>query len=259
MKNVAINIYENKIADFLSKQSKKNSKKIFEKTEGYKSDIYLNKLSKFLISKKPKKIIDLGCGIGRLFKFYSKYPNHKYTGVEINKELLSIAKKVKKIYKLKISLKAENVFTFKNVNKYNLVFCCGLIDCFSSNFQKILIKKLCNKSKDKIILEKIRLYSFFHIIFLISKISFIKKIFKIFNIFIKFFIKLFNLKINIFFSKLISLLDDLSSIKINNFSYSPFHVKEKNYYVREFAKNNFQLIEAFNYNSLEVLVFKKNA
>ena len=55
MKSKAINIYENKIARFISSGSKKNSRTDFEKTEGYKSKIYSANFSDLLNTKKNKK------------------------------------------------------------------------------------------------------------------------------------------------------------------------------------------------------------
>ena len=258
MKNKAINIYENKIARFISSGSKKNSRTDFERTEGYKSIIYSLNFSHLLNTKKKQKIIDVGCGIGRLFKFYSKFKKHKYVGIEVDKELIELATKVKHLYNFDINLKLKNIFDVKYSSKFDLVFCCGLIDCFDEKKQIKLINILCKISKDKVVLEKIKVFSLFNIIFIISKFYIFKKIFLISSMLLKYIVNIFNLDRVYFFGKIIAMFDDLSSAKNDNFSYSPFFVKNIKFYKKIFEKNNFNIVDTVNYRSLNVLIFEKN-
>ena len=258
MKSKAINIYENKIARFISLGSKKNSRTDFEKTEGLKSKIYSLNFSHLLNTKKKQKIIDVGCGIGRLFYFFSKFKKHKYFGIEVDKELIELATKVKGLYNFDINLKLKNIFSLKSSSKFDLVFCCGLIDCFNEKKQIQLINILCKLSKDKVILEKIRVFSLFNIVFFISKFYGFKKIFFITSKLLKLVINIFNINRIHFLGKLIALLDDLSSLKNGKFSYSPFFVKNIKFYLKIFEKNNFKIVEKVNYRSLNVLIFEKN-
>ncbi len=100
----------------------------------------LRKENKEKPTSKGVKILDLGCGNGRFFGFIdSKIPNIKYTGLDINNDLLQEAKnKYGKRYKNAKFIKKDVLKKIEKIkNKYNIVVAFGLAHHIpDKNFRK---------------------------------------------------------------------------------------------------------------------------
>lgn len=107
--------------------------------------LFLLKIDKFLKGKKIKKIVDIGCGSGRVVYFFSrKNPKLKIDGYEIDKEIYS---KVNNIFARNKRVKIYNKDVLKKSIKthYDLYF---LADPFKKvNFYNYFFKKIIKRKK----------------------------------------------------------------------------------------------------------------
>jgi len=96
-------------------------------------------LNKKLSNKKPLQILDIGCANGEFINFlYSKHPHHYYTGIDIHKDFISLAKDFHK----KKNIKYVNIDFLKFNGKFDIIFFMGTFPIFSET--KKPLSKLVN-------------------------------------------------------------------------------------------------------------------
>ncbi len=103
---------------------------------------YINLLNQLNILKiKPLKILDLACGTGNWTRRIVKM-GHQVTGVDISYKQIEIAKKLAKSYKLNIKFicKDINYLNFKDEQKFDVIFCVGLIHHISWDELDVLLE-----------------------------------------------------------------------------------------------------------------------
>jgi len=119
---------------------------MFEKEAIHERQEFNKELYKkiFKITKKPKKILDLGCGLNPI---YFPYKNIEYIAVDTNKQAL---KKVKKHFKKnKISGKVLNLNitspSIKKIKDIDIVFSFKVLDALPRKSVKNLLQNIQTK------------------------------------------------------------------------------------------------------------------
>ena len=82
----------------------------------------LEELNKYIKLNSADKVVDLGCGDGRVLRMFEKQGVKNLTGYEINSWAYLLAKFKNKISKSKAKIYFKN-FNKVDLSKYNVVFC----------------------------------------------------------------------------------------------------------------------------------------
>lgn len=130
----------------------KKNEKILELLE-FPEWIGYKKLLKHV--KKPKKVLELGCGTGLISLKIAKKYNAKITLVDYSKSALEIAKKAFNKAGIKAKFIKSDFFKLKIKDKFDLIHSQGVIEHFKNKEQKKLIrihKKYLSKNGNVIIL-----------------------------------------------------------------------------------------------------------
>lgn len=145
-----------------------------------------NQIIKLLRKQKWKKILEVGCGSGRITRKLSNLPDlEKITAMDISPDLIETAKKT--VSNSIVEFQCKNLEDFDILEKFDLVFSCEVLQHIDfENIQEILTK-LITFSNHKVVLvesfdpEKIGTsvggYLFFHdYLKILNKMSQLKKI-----------------------------------------------------------------------------------
>ncbi len=95
----------------------------------------LKTINKHIKLKSTDKVVDLGCGDGRVLRMFEKQGAKDLTGYEVNFWAYLLAKIKSKIFKSKSKIYFKN-FKKVNLSRYNIVFCYLLDDCLESLKEK---------------------------------------------------------------------------------------------------------------------------
>lgn len=257
MKTVFDSPYLMQVSDYILKEENFNYN-FNHLSYPYKSKVYSKKLS-FLKAEKKLEVIDLGCGIGSLLKFYETLDINECKLIDTNPNFLKICGKFIDNNNLKNNYitKEQSLFDVNQKKKYNLAVCSGVINYFKKEEQEKALITLADLSSKFLIIEIIHENSFFKNVFKIFENIIMKKIIFFVHILLSKFInliKIFGKKNRFFlFVKQCSFLArDLGTNYLqakNTFS--------SEFYINELKKKNFELISKFGYKSLYVLVFKE--
>ncbi|MBR9676522.1 hypothetical protein GOV04_00080 [Candidatus Woesearchaeota archaeon] len=130
------------------KKTPSNEKILIELLKTHKSTLEripnLNKFYEiiFSVTKDPKTILDLGCGLNPLTYQWMFLDNVNYTAVEINKADVLLLNEYFKIAKIKgVALKAD-LNKYSNTKKYNVVFAFKVLDMIDKKQVERLITNL---------------------------------------------------------------------------------------------------------------------
>lgn len=96
----------------------------------------LGVINKHIKLKSTDKIVDLGCGDGRVLRIFEKQGVRDLTGYEINFWVYLLAKARNKISKSKSKIYLKN-FKKVNLSEYNIVFCYLSDYCMDSLKEKL--------------------------------------------------------------------------------------------------------------------------
>ena len=98
----------------------------------------LEAINKYIKLKSSDRIVDLGCGDGRVLRMFEKQGARKLTGYEVNFWVYLLAKIKNKISKSKSKIYFKN-FKKVNLSEYNIVF------CYLSNYYMNSLKEKFDK------------------------------------------------------------------------------------------------------------------
>lgn len=112
--------FDNYSADY--EQLLKDQLSFFDTDNDYFSEYKIIKVKNLLL-KKPRHILDFGCGIGRSIRFFQEnFPSAHISGCDISEKSLSIAAKT---YPNITLYKNEDLFT--STNRFDLIFLSGVL------------------------------------------------------------------------------------------------------------------------------------
>lgn len=134
--------------------------------------LFLLKIDKFLKEKKIKKIVDVGCGSGRVIYFFSrKNPELNIDGYEIDKEIYSEANDIF-VKNRKVKIYNRNVLKYTIKTNYDLYFLADpfkKLYLYNDFFKKILKRKkkfyivIVNNNKSIKSIKKLNLIDYYYI------------------------------------------------------------------------------------------------
>ena len=129
------NMFKNNINFSVKAYKKTNYKKPYERY------VFLYaKIKKFLKTKKILNVLDIGCGnSGFIYYLKERHPNYNYYGIEINQELINLAKK--EPFLKDITLIKGDARYFKIDRKFDIVIMAGVLSIFD-NFKEALSNML---------------------------------------------------------------------------------------------------------------------
>lgn len=108
------------------------------------------------IDYKDKKILDVGCQLGLTVLTALKMGAKKAIGVEMRSGILGIAKEIKKLLGLtnqSLELKNIDFLNYKTTQKFDIVFCMGMIHYFGIEDYEKVFDKLVKLTRGLLILE----------------------------------------------------------------------------------------------------------
>ena len=134
--------------------------------------LFLLKIDKFFKEKKIKKIVDVGCGSGRVIYFFSrKNPELNIDGYEIDKKIYSEANHFF-IKNRKVNIYNKNVLKYSIKTNYDLYFLADpfkKLYFYNDFFKKILKRKkkfyivIVNNNKSIKSIQKLNLIDYYYI------------------------------------------------------------------------------------------------
>ena len=134
--------------------------------------LFLLKIDKFFKEKKIKKIVDVGCGSGRVIYFFSrKNPELNIDGYEIDKEIYSEANDIF-VKNRKVKIYNRNVLKYTIKTNYDLYFLADpfkKLYLYNDFFKKILKRKkkfyivIVNNNKSIKSIKKLNLIDYYYI------------------------------------------------------------------------------------------------
>ena len=134
--------------------------------------LFLLKIDKFFKEKKIKKIIDIGCGSGRVVYFFSrKNPELNIDGYEIDKKIYSEANQIF-VKNRKVKIYNRNVLKYSIKTNYDLYFLADpfkKLYFYNDFFKKILKRKkkfyivIVNNNKSIKSIKKLNLIDYYYI------------------------------------------------------------------------------------------------
>jgi len=93
-----------------------------------------------------KTVLDVGCGYGDMYEYLiGKFKGIKYTGIDMVKEFVDVAKK--RFPDANVKFECRNFFETPGDEKYDVVICSGVLNSAFENpdeFRKKAIKELFN-------------------------------------------------------------------------------------------------------------------
>jgi len=93
---------------------------------------YENRLGKYLKDPNVKKILDLGCGEGKILKkFASRYPDKEFIGVDLSTSNINLAKEKFQIENVKYFV-ADVSASVKSLGEFDLIYSFSLIQYFDT-------------------------------------------------------------------------------------------------------------------------------
>lgn len=144
----------------MTQWGKKNVVEFYANNRNKVSDLYLSekKPLSFIDKKKIKSILDYGCAVGGFYKIFQKYFNNKiyYRGLDIEKNVISEAKKKFKKEKRAKFLNIKKGKIKEKSNNYNLSFCTGVLN--HNNDYKLIISELIRVSSSYIFIDSPRVH-----------------------------------------------------------------------------------------------------
>ena len=134
--------------------------------------LFLLKIDKFFKEKKIKKIVDIGCGSGRVVYFFSrKNPELNIDGYEIDKKIYSEANHIF-VKNRKVKIYNRNVLKYSIKTNYDLYFLADpfkKLYFYNDFFKKILKRKkkfyivIVNNNKSIKSIKKLNLIDYYYI------------------------------------------------------------------------------------------------
>ena len=134
--------------------------------------LFLLKIDKFFKEKKIKKIVDVGCGSGRVIYFFSrKNPELNIDGYEIDKEIYSEANDIF-VKNRKVKIYNRNVLKYTIKTNYDLYFLADpfkKLYFYNDFFKKILKRKkkfyivIVNNNKSIKSIKNLNLLDYYYI------------------------------------------------------------------------------------------------
>ena len=134
--------------------------------------LFLLKIDKFFKKKKIKKIVDIGCGSGRVVYFFSrKNPELNIDGYEIDKKIYSEANHIF-VKNRKVKIYNRNVLKYSIKTNYDLYFLADpfkKLYLYNDFFKKILKRKkkfyivIVNNNKSIKSIKKLNLIDYYYI------------------------------------------------------------------------------------------------
>ena len=134
--------------------------------------LFLLKIDKFFKEKKIKKIVDVGCGSGRVIYFFSrKNPELNIDGYEIDKKIYSEANHIF-VKNRKVKIYNRNVLKYSIKTNYDLYFLADpfkKLYFYNDFFKKILKRKkkfyivIVNNNKSIKSIKKLNLIDYYYI------------------------------------------------------------------------------------------------
>jgi len=122
-------------------------KRFYNKTAQYFSHtrnwLWRDMQSYLNIVKDGDKVLDLGCGNGRMLKGISSN-KIEYTGVDFSKELISIAKEVNPKSKFLVG-DITRVGLWKRLGKFDVIFCIAVLHHIGDRKRQLFILKQAKK------------------------------------------------------------------------------------------------------------------
>lgn len=120
-------------------------------------------LRKYLRDKKDVSLLDVGCGKGRMLKFFSKCSLYKVDGLEYSKELVDIAKNNMKILSIDSNVYRGDASQWNGYDEYNYFYLFNpfgkdvmagflgkLVESYKRNQRKITIIYLNPKEAEEL-------------------------------------------------------------------------------------------------------------
>ena len=93
---------------------------------------YESRLGKYLKDSNVKKILDLGCGEGKILKeFASRYPNKEFVGVDLSSSNINLAKEKFQTENIKYFV-ADASISLDNLGEFDLIYSFSLIQYFDT-------------------------------------------------------------------------------------------------------------------------------
>ena len=97
-------------------------------------------------SQNPSNILEVGCGLGRLFKIYSEFPKIEITGIDLSKKMLYIAEKNYKNIPNKLTLIEKDILKFNTKKTFDMIIiAASLLKHFKEKHDRM---KIINKIKN---------------------------------------------------------------------------------------------------------------
>ena len=144
----------------MTQWGKKNVVNFYSSNRNKIEDLYLSerKPLSYIKKKKIKSVLDYGCAVGGFYKIFRTYfkNNIYYHGVDIEKNVITEAKKkFKRFNRVKFS-NVKNVKLKEKSNKYSLSFCTGVLN--HNNNYKSIISELIRVSSKYIFIDSPRVH-----------------------------------------------------------------------------------------------------
>jgi cyclopropane fatty-acyl-phospholipid synthase-like methyltransferase len=103
---------------------------------------YENRLGKYLKDPNVKKILDLGCGEGKILKeFASRHPDKEFVGVDLSSSNINLAKEKFQIENVKYFV-ADVSTSIKSLGEFDLIYSFSLIQYFDTQVSQDLVNNI---------------------------------------------------------------------------------------------------------------------
>jgi len=130
----------------LEKYFDASNEKLIRSTDEGEDEMHLshyeNRLSKYLKDPNVKKILDLGCGEGKILKkFASRHPDKEFVGVDLSTSNINLAKEKFQIENIKYFV-ADVSTSIKSLGEFDLIYSFSLIQYFDTQASQDLANNI---------------------------------------------------------------------------------------------------------------------